>query len=86
MDFPVDAWLRLFVFQYCCQDGAFLILTLNSVLFGQCSFHRMNNFTYKQRFYGVELLVYLCEKKNSEFKSIVNKNEFDFVLRCSSKK
>ena len=64
MDFPVDAWLRLFVFQFCCQDGVLLILMLNSVLCGQCNFHRMSNLTYAQRYFGVELLVYLCEKKD----------------------
>ena len=63
MDFPVDAWLRLFVFQFCCQDGVLLILMLSSVLFGQCSFHRMSNLTYKQRYSGVGWLVSLCEKK-----------------------
>ena len=80
MEFPVDAWLRLFVFQFCCQNCVLLILVINSVLFDQCSFHGMSNLSYKQRYTDVEWLVYLCEKKDFEFKIIANKNKFNFVL------
>ena len=46
----------------------------------------MSNLTYKQRYSGVEWLVYLCEKKDFQVETIMNKNKFDFVLQFSLKK
>ena len=79
IDFLVFSWLRLFVFQFCCQDGVLLIWMLNSVLFGQYNFHRISNLTYEQRYSGVEWLVVFERKKISEFTSIVIKTNSIFL-------
>ena len=55
----------------------FLILLSNSVLFGQCSFHRLNKLTSTQHYRRVEWLV--CCGEKFEFKVLRKKIEFDFT-------